>query len=107
MKIKKGVSLLDEIEGNGIIANQGNVIDFDLEINLNKGDNISKNNYTRKLNRENLIPGIVYSIIGMKEGGYREVKISPHLAYGENGVQGVIPENAILQCKIWLHKVNA
>ena len=107
MKIKKGVTLLTEKEGSGNIANQGDIIDFDLEIYLNKGDNVSKNNYVRKLNRANLIPGIVYSVIGMKEGGYREVKISPHLAHKEKGVLGVIPENAILQCKIWLHKVNA
>jgi len=107
MKIKKGISLLEEKEGNGNIANQGDMIDFDLEINLNKGENISKNNYIRKLNRANLIPGVVYSIIGMTEGGYREVKISPHLAHKEKGIKDVIPKNAILQCKIWLHKVNA
>jgi len=107
MKIKKGVSLIAEEEGAGNIASQGDVIDFDLEIDLNKGDNVSKDNYVRKLNRANMIPGIVYSIIGMKEGGYREVKISPHLAHKEKGVLGVIPGNAILKCKIWLHKVNA
>ena len=96
---KKGISLLSENEGTGSVANQGDIIDFDLEINLNKGDNVSKDNYVRKLNRANMIPGIVYSIIGMKEGGYREVKISPHLAHKEKGVLGVIPENADVAIK--------
>ena len=52
------------------------------------------------IDRENLIPGIFYAIDGMKVGGYRKVSISPHLAYREKGIPGVIPENAKLIVEI-------
>ncbi len=89
------------------MASQGDVVDVDIEIYLHKGECVSKSHHVQKLNRGHFIPGVVYSTIGMKEGGYREVKISPHLAYGEKGVEGIVPENAVLHCKIWLRKVNA
>ena len=36
----------------------------------------------------------------MKVGGYRKVTISPHLAYGEKGIPGIIPQNAKLTAEI-------
>ncbi|GAB2528306.1 FKBP-type peptidyl-prolyl cis-trans isomerase [Microbulbifer agarilyticus] len=107
MKLKKGVTLITENRGDGKELRQGDLAEFELEILLNHGDQVSKNIYTRKINRANLIPGLVYSMVGMKEGGYREVKISPHLAHGALGVKGVIPEDAALVCKVWLRQVNA
>jgi FKBP-type peptidyl-prolyl cis-trans isomerase len=41
----------------------------------------------------------------MKPGGYRKVKVSPHLAYGERGIPGLIPTNAVLVIEIWLRQV--
>lgn len=32
----------------------------------------------------------------MREGGRRKVCVSPHLGYGEEGVPGIIPPNAVL-----------
>ena len=53
-----------------------------------------------RVHRENHISGVYYTIQGMKVGGYRKVSISPHLAYGENGIPGVIPPNAKLTVEI-------
>jgi FKBP-type peptidyl-prolyl cis-trans isomerase len=39
----------------------------------------------------------------MKAGGYR--KVSPHLAYREKGMAGLIPENAVLVIEIWLREI--
>ena len=47
-----------------------------------------------------MIAGVVYALEGMAVGGYRKVTISPHLAYGETGVAGVIPPNARLTAEI-------
>jgi FKBP-type peptidyl-prolyl cis-trans isomerase len=36
----------------------------------------------------------------MRVGGTRRLEISPHLGYGERGVPGVIPANAVLTAEI-------
>lgn len=47
-----------------------------------------------------------YGIEGMRVGGQRELKISPHLAYGTEGVPGWIPPNAVLRALVELLDVR-
>jgi FKBP-type peptidyl-prolyl cis-trans isomerase len=42
----------------------------------------------------------------MKKGGYREILVSPHLAYREVGIPGRIPGNALLKIKLWVQDVQ-
>jgi len=42
----------------------------------------------------------------MKKGGYREVLVSPHLAYREKGIPGLIPENAMLRIQLWVRDIR-
>jgi FKBP-type peptidyl-prolyl cis-trans isomerase len=42
----------------------------------------------------------------MRVGGYRKVRISPHLAYGDRGVPGKIPPRAVWDCELWLVSVH-
>lgn len=100
--MKSGVELISEVEGNGILIKQGDLATYEIEIFLNHGQIVSREKITGKINRNNLIPGLVQAFVGMRENGYREVKISPHLAYGESGIKDLIPPNALLHCKIWL-----
>ena len=53
-----------------------------------------------QLNRRSLINGLFYGVAGMCVGGTRRLEISPHLAYRETGVPGVIPGNAVLIAEI-------
>jgi FKBP-type peptidyl-prolyl cis-trans isomerase len=51
-----------------------------------------------------LIAGLFYGIEGMRIGGKRVLKISPHLAYRERGVEGMIPPNAVLEVELKIDK---
>ncbi len=114
MYIKKGVKLLEEIEGNGEVVQRQKYYVLAIRFTLNKGDVLSSldvplsfmldNNrklhddgyfeHCIRINRSCLIPGLFYGIQGMKIGGYRKISISPHLAYGEKGISDTIPPNA-------------
>ena len=54
------------------------------------------------LGRRQVIVDIEQALIGMKAGGYRKVRISPHLAYREEGVPGLIPPGAVLAVEVWV-----
>ena len=43
--------------------------------------------------------------MGMKVGGYRKVRISPHLAYRDKGIPDLISLDAVLICEIWLRNI--
>ncbi len=46
------------------------------------------------------------SVIGMREGGTREARVSPHLAYREGTGDGRIPPNAVIRWVIELVRVE-
>ena len=52
------------------------------------------------INRHSLVNGLFYGVEGMHVGGTRRLEIAPHLAYGERGVPGTIPANALLVAEI-------
>lgn len=58
------------------------------------------------LGRRESIAGLRYGIPGMRVGGTREIVISPHLAYGEVGIPGRIPANALLRCEVELLEIR-
>ena len=53
-----------------------------------------------RIDRENLFAGLFQGIDGMRIGGRRKLKISPHLAYGETGIPGRIPAQAVIITEI-------
>ena len=42
------------------------------------------------------VAGFRYGLEGMRVGGQRRYQASPHLCYGEAGVSGIVPPNAVL-----------
>lgn len=128
MNITKGVELLDEIIGEGQEAEKGAAVTYNARFFLRQGDEVTGDteiiskarghlatrfidgveliDHVIRLGRRESIAGVEKSIYGMKKGGYRKVLVSPHLAYGEKGVTGLIPVNALLIIQLWLHDVR-
>jgi FKBP-type peptidyl-prolyl cis-trans isomerase len=126
MRLKSGIKLLDEREGDGEPAKKSDQVIYNLKMFLNKGDEVLLNerqaeylpekmlrlegadrfvDHTITLGRRQAIAGIEYALIGMKAGGYRKIRLSPHLAYGDQGLDGLIPANAVLIVELWLRQI--
>ena len=52
--------------------------------------------HTIVLGRRQAIAGVEHALMGMKVGGYRKVRVSPHLAYRDKGIPDLIPPDAVL-----------
>jgi FKBP-type peptidyl-prolyl cis-trans isomerase len=61
--------------------------------------------HTIVLGRRQAIAGVEHALMGMKAGGYRKVRMSPHLAYRDTGIPELIPSNAVLVVEIWLRAI--
>ena len=109
MKRLSGLTLLDEQEGTGRVAQKGDHVVYNMRLYLNKGDEVLLNekqaehvskekiriqdgvtliDRTLTLGRREVIAGVEHALIGMTVGGYRKVRISPHLAYRRQGPSG-------------------
>ena len=126
MNLPSGLKLLDEKEGKGRTAIKSDRVIYNLKIFLNKGEEMRLNevqarelpedmirwednrpliDHTIRLGSRQSMAAVEYTLLGMKAGGYRKVRTSPHLAYREKGIPNLIPENAVLILDIWLRDI--
>jgi FKBP-type peptidyl-prolyl cis-trans isomerase (trigger factor) len=126
MKRFSGLKLLEEREGVGTPAKKGDRVVYNSRLFLNKGDevllNVKQVEYLPKdmirveggvtfvdhktlLGSRQTMSGVERVLMGMKVGGYRKVRISPHLAYRDKGIPDLIPPDAVLICEIWLRDI--
>jgi FKBP-type peptidyl-prolyl cis-trans isomerase (trigger factor) len=126
MVLKRGIKLLDEIAGQGEPAATGDRVVFNLKIFLNRGDEVPLNerqaervpghmlrsveddvliDHSITLGKRQAIAGVEHALVGMRVSGYRKVRVSPHLAYREQGIPGLIPKNALLVIELWLRDI--
>jgi FKBP-type peptidyl-prolyl cis-trans isomerase len=127
MKRMSGLALLDEREGTGTPTKKGDRVVYNTRMFLNQGDEVPLNDVQAKrlpkemvrveagatmidhtivLGRRQAIAGVEHALMGMKVGGYRKVRISPHLAYRGMGIPELIPSNAVLIAEIWLRAIS-
>ena len=128
-RIAKGIRLLRETGGIGPEAVEGSVVVYNARFFLRRGDEVTADadivagardhlttrlvdgveliDHETELGKRRPIPGVEKSLLGMRAGGFREVLVSPHLAYGEKGVPGRIPANAMLRIMLWLRDVRS
>jgi FKBP-type peptidyl-prolyl cis-trans isomerase (trigger factor) len=126
MKRLSGIKLLEEREGEGRPAQKGDRVVYNMRMFLNKGDEVPLNvkqaehlpkemirieggatfiDHTTVLGSRQSMAGVEHALMGMKVGGYRKVRISPHQAYRDKGIPDLIPPNALLICEIWLRHI--
>ena len=126
MRLRSGIKLLDERAGMGLPAKKGDRVIYNLKIFLNKGDEVPLNqrqaeylpmqmmrtvdgyrfvDHKTVLGSREAMAGVEYSLIGMKTDGYRKVRVSPHLAYRDEGLGELIPANAVLIVELWLREL--
>ncbi len=127
MKLPSGLEILENLEGSGPMAESGHTIIYNVRIFLNRGDEVPMNetqaklgvpnerirrendhifiDYISTLGKRQVIAGIEKALLGMRVGGFRKVRVGPHLAYGDRGLPGLIPPDAVLNIHVWLREV--
>ena len=128
MNLPAGLEILEDVEGVGPATVSGDTVVYNVRIFLNQGDEIPINDALAergipndRIRRENnqilidhistlgkrqAIAGIEKALMGMRVGGFRKVRVSPHLAYRDRGLPGLIPPDAVLNISVWLRDVR-
>ena len=106
-RMLSGIKIIEEIEGTGAQVEKCDSVVFDCAATLSKGTRVhGRQSESTVLGARRLIAGIEGALLGMREGGYRKVRISPHLAYRSEGVKDKVPPNAVLVYELWLKEVE-
>jgi ankyrin repeat protein len=123
-RLRSGLVLLSEVVGSGEAVRRQHVYRIRLRLRLNQGDlvrwttpcgpagvaRLEDEGTTLvtelRIDRRSLVNGLFYGVEGMRVGGMRRLEIAPHLAFGERGVEGVIPPHAVLTAEITILDVG-
>lgn len=107
----KRIDTKDLVVGTGDEATKDSIIVANVRTFLRRGDEVAPSPLfgARKvidLAGRECIAGLRYGIPGMRVGGTREIVISPHLAYGKDGIPGSTTPNALLRCTVALLEIR-
>jgi FKBP-type peptidyl-prolyl cis-trans isomerase len=106
--MRKGIEIEEIRPGHGLTAARGQTVTIRYNGFLNLGDKFQENmTCTFRVGSREIIPGLAHGVEGMRVGGLRRVRVSPHLAYGVAGVPGLIPVNAVLTFEVELLAVSS
>lgn len=95
--MRKGIRIEEVQPGDGAVAEKGCKVTVRYDGFLRRGDAFQEGETVSfKLGRREVIAGLEYGVEEMRVGGRRRIRVSPHLAYGDRGVEGVVPPNALL-----------
>jgi FKBP-type peptidyl-prolyl cis-trans isomerase len=96
----------DTVKGTGPSAAKGDTVSIDIDGYLPRGDKVlSEQKLVFVLGTRRVIAGLEAGILGMSVGGTREIRVPPHLAYGDKGT-ATIPPKAALRLVVTLHQVK-
>ncbi len=125
--LQKGIELVKDIPGRGLKAEKGCQVVYNARFFLRRGDEVTNDarpitlyrdrlnvrqigsveliDHTTILGKRQPIACVEKSLYGMQAGGFREIVAGPHLCYGETGIDGLIPPNALLRVQLWVQAV--
>jgi FKBP-type peptidyl-prolyl cis-trans isomerase len=93
---KSGIKILSETIGSGPELQMGDRVRLQYDIQLNRGDFLVQDQeavYT--VGNRDFVAGFRYGLAGLRSGGTRRFRASPHLCYGDIQL-GSVPPNAAL-----------
>ena len=97
---KSGIKIISDVPGSGPELKKGDVVLIRYDIQLSKGDFLLTDQESLwTVGDRNFVAGFRYGLEGIRAGGTRKFKASPHLCYRDVEVAG-IPKNAVLICYI-------
>ena len=117
-RLRSGLTRLVDVSGSGEPVRRQHNYRIRLRLWLNRGEpvrwqmawgpvgvaRLEDNGETLitevRIDRRSLISGLFYGVEGMRVGGMRRLQIAPHLAYGNQGIPGIIPPAAVLIAEI-------
>lgn len=94
---KSGIKILSDTVGTGPEINKGDRIRLRYSVQFSRGEYLvqdQEHNFTVGY-RDSMVAGFRYGIEGMRVGGHRKFKASPHLCYRDLESPD-IPKNAVL-----------
>jgi hypothetical protein len=90
------VQIERDISGAGPATMRGDTVSVRYQMFLNHGGLIQSHTATFTIGQRRFIAGLEYGVEGMQVGGRRRFRVGPHLAYGDVGVEGLVPRDAVL-----------
>jgi FKBP-type peptidyl-prolyl cis-trans isomerase len=103
--VDPGIQIVEDVPGDGTLVQRDEIVSLELQITLNRGEVVHpRQKTTVRIGDRDVFPGLGKSLEGMRRGGYRKTRVSPHLGYGAEGIVGKIPPHAVLICELWLWK---
>ncbi|HEY2250342.1 MAG TPA: FKBP-type peptidyl-prolyl cis-trans isomerase [Planctomycetaceae bacterium] len=93
---KSGIKIVSDTRGFGPELKKGDRVRLKYDIQLNRGDYLARDrDEVWTMGDRETIAGFRYGLEGMRVGGTRRFKASPHLCYRDAELER-IPKNAVL-----------
>jgi FKBP-type peptidyl-prolyl cis-trans isomerase len=105
MRHPSGLKIAEITVGAGTVAETGATVAIEWRGWLNRGDEFGNGSESFRIGQRRLIAGLERGIIGMRVGGVRQLRVSPHLGYRDQAVPGV-PANAVLNFEVKLLSIQ-
>jgi peptidylprolyl isomerase len=96
-----GIKIEDVVVGAGPVAERGQAVSIRWRGTLNRGDEFGRGKVSFVAGGRRVVIGLSRGVIGMRVGGVRRIRVSPHLGYRDRGAGGV-PANAVMVFEVEL-----